>query len=105
MKVNINNYICHKDKGIIKVLGIVPHCGDYKIETIDGWVYLKNCKPIKLTDEILAMANITCNDYFEKGNGVYWFTGHNPNVPIQFVHEFQNLYVITKEEELNIKLT
>lgn len=43
-KINIGDLLVHKEYGKIKVLGINPHCGDYKITTIFGWVYLKNCK-------------------------------------------------------------
>lgn len=41
--ITIGQKLNHKTKGEIEVLGITPHCGDYKIVTQNGWVYLKNC--------------------------------------------------------------
>jgi len=41
--IHIGLLIRHKEKGIIEVLGIHPHCGDYAITYSEGWVYLKNC--------------------------------------------------------------
>lgn len=45
-KVNIGSELKHKEKGIITVLGITPHCDDYRIATKEGWVYLKNCEEV-----------------------------------------------------------
>jgi hypothetical protein len=42
--VYIGQKLIHKEKGLIEVEGIKPHCGDYAIMTEDSWVYLKNCK-------------------------------------------------------------
>ncbi len=42
-KINIGDSLIHNQKGLIIVLGIHPHCGDYRIPIEDGWVYLKNC--------------------------------------------------------------
>lgn len=57
-------------------------------------------RPVFLTDEILIKYNITENNYFYKENGVYWFSGHNPHVPIQYVHQLQNLYFALRQTEL-----
>lgn len=42
-KINIGDKLFHNQYNEIEVLGITPHCGDYKITTSFGWVYLKNC--------------------------------------------------------------
>jgi hypothetical protein len=42
-ELNIGDYLHHNKKGTIQILGISPHCGDYKIDTDSGWVYLSNC--------------------------------------------------------------
>lgn len=44
--IKIGDLIIHNTLGEIQVLGITPHCGDYKITTSKSWVYLKNCKKI-----------------------------------------------------------
>ena len=44
--IKIGQQIIHNLKGVITVLGITPHCGDYAITIADGWVYLKNCREI-----------------------------------------------------------
>jgi len=69
------------------------------------WIELDQFGGIKLTPEILEKCKIKPNDYFREGEGVYWFTGHNPEVPIQYVHQLQNLFFILKGQELQIDLT
>ncbi len=104
----------------IEVLGIAPHCGDYAITIQSGWVYLKNCSPIPLTEEWLLKFG------FELVNGVYWtkfrisfeeddekgywnmtesFGGDLISfcVSIQYVHQLQNLYFALTNTELEIK--
>ena len=45
-KLKIGDKLVHNKIGPIEVLGIEPHCSDYKIKTKDSWVYLKNCENI-----------------------------------------------------------
>jgi hypothetical protein len=45
--IRIGMILIHRDKGEITVRGISPHCRDYKIDTDESWVYLKNCKVVK----------------------------------------------------------
>lgn len=42
-KINVGDSITHNKIGVIEILGIFPHCGDYAIVYNYGWVYLKNC--------------------------------------------------------------
>jgi len=65
-EIKINNYLNHTDFGIIKVEGIKPHCGDFEISVKDTWLYLKKCKPIQLTEELL----LKCG--FEEKHLVQW---------------------------------
>lgn len=42
--LKIGDKIYHRDQGEIRVLGIMPHCGDYLIVNDGPWVYLKYCR-------------------------------------------------------------
>lgn len=56
------------------------------------WVSYEDVKPIKLTNEWLDKFGIRLNNFFREGNGVYWCNANNPSIPVQFVHELQNLF-------------
>jgi len=65
-----NKILSKQNTGDIKILGISPHCNDYSINTDNGWVYLKNCSPIPLTEEWLLRMGFELNfgDYILKTN-------------------------------------
>lgn len=86
-----------------EVIGIHENGIDVRNENEETYIEIDRFEGIRLTDEILKSLDITCNDYFYKGVGVYWFSGHNPHVPIVYLHEFQNLYFCTRQKELNFK--
>jgi hypothetical protein len=60
-ELRIGDLLIHNILGQIEVLGIIPHCGDYKITTHENWVYLKNCKRINKTTG--ALKNTDLNPY------------------------------------------
>jgi len=77
MKANelrIGNFLFHDKNGFISVLGTSSHCGDFKLDTLNAWVYLKNCAPIPLTEQWLLdfgfekYDNVVVNqfEYFER---------------------------------------
>lgn len=47
------NYLNHNRLGMICVVGINPHCRDFKIKTDTEWVYLKNCSGIQANKELI----------------------------------------------------
>ena len=111
-ELRIQNTINHKEKGLITIKGITEHCGDYKIDTDLGWVYLKNCKPIPLTEEWLIKFDITKNNgypykflngFIKIRNGVYFYKYYDLDIELEFVHQLQNLYFTLTGEELTIK--
>ena len=123
-ELRISNTINHKEKGLITIKGITEHCGDCKIDTDLGWVYLKNCEPVPLTEEWLIKFGFKYNgwnydfknyvfhaqgknekgEFFNtefgiKNNGITFNISYN----LEFVHQLQNLYFALTGEELTIK--
>ncbi len=58
--IRIGMKLKHQEKGVITVLGIAPHCGDYCITIDNGWVYLKNCTLINSLFLLRVMRFFNC---------------------------------------------
>lgn len=124
----VGNILSHKDT-LIAVKGIAPHCGDYAITTDTEWVYLKNCKGVVLTPDILEKCGFVKDlngDYWkdlqthyllfiESNDGFYPQYAGLPEMSseseqivslhrINYVHELQNLYKILTGTHLTINL-
>lgn len=94
------------DKNNIWTIKRIDEDGDIsiynEIENIFEFVDVKDIEGICLNDELLDEIKVTCNDYLSKGNGVYWFTRHNPHTPIVSLHQFQNIFFALKTYELQV---
>lgn len=110
-ELRIGNLLFHNNQ-IIAVNGISPHCGDFAINTDSSWVYLKNCKPIQLTEEwLLKFGYLPCsfaeNHFYTKGHVIWNCNGQflcdKTGVVIKYVHQLQNLYFGLYREELTLK--
>jgi hypothetical protein len=92
------------DKNNIWAVKRIDEDGDIsiynKIENLFEYVNIEEVEGINLNDELLDKIKVTTNEYFSKGNGVYWFTRHNPHTPIVYLHQFQNIFHALKTYEL-----
>lgn len=74
-ELRIGNFVNHNTKGIVEIKGNKPHSGDYMLVLDDEWVYLKNSKPIFLTEQWLINFGmempINEDPIFEYGKGEY----------------------------------
>lgn len=68
--ITIGSNISHYRIGMIEVKGISPHCGDFKINHSNGWVYLKNCVGVPISDDLLRKSGFDKMPLVSwKGNG------------------------------------
>lgn len=119
-EIRIFNKVLHNNK-IITVWGIEPHCGDYSIRTLEpGWVYLKNCNAIELSEGILLKCGFEIRDQedlpFDLGYKLYITKDRfevdeffntalgSSSSPLKYLHQLQNLYFAIKGKELEINL-
>ncbi len=112
--INITNV------GVCQVTGVLPH-RTYYTPVLGGMfselLYTTHTyiKPIKLTDELLfASGFIRLHGYpefflegfgqiIELADGSYgWIYNDGLDVPLEYVHQLQNLYFCIKKEELDI---
>jgi hypothetical protein len=104
-ELRIGNWVRHKDIGLFTIKGINPHVDDYKVTTDSSWVYLKNCKPIPLTEEWLERFNWNppkdIGVAFSLTTDEIHFVAGNYYKTIEYVHQLQNLYFALTGEELN----
>lgn len=68
------------------------------------WILHKDVKPIKLTNDWIDKFGLRLNKFFYEGNGVYWCTANNPCIPVQFVHELQNLFYTINGDKKELKI-
>lgn len=132
-ELRLDNFINHKEKGLIQIKGIEPHCGDFKLRLEnEEWLYLKNCKPIPLTEEWLVKFGFVGLDFYfesnlfsgyQRGNEfpelsfyiganisdaweVYIQSSYQETIQIKYikhVHQLQNLYFALTGKELTMR--
>lgn len=115
-ELKIGNWISHDKLGTIYINGISPHCGDFKINNVFEWVYLKNCEPIPITEEIFLkfgfkLITLKTKKYMIKDlyNEPCFFLNKDnsiryQNTLIKHVHQLQNLYFALTGEELQYEV-
>lgn len=127
--LRLNNYINHKDLGIVKVISISSKIGDYEsvfVESLkDGFDYNfhldEDLKPIPLTEEILLKIGFVQIGFYEnvfsKGSSrihlhnegkkallIYQYENNHIELEIESLHDLQNKFFAIGGKELEVKL-
>jgi len=121
-ELRIGNYLEHNKHGLIKVLGVKPHCDNHMIIHDDTWCYLTNCKPIPLTEQWLidfgfekfgdnSSFYLGCYekgftfDRYDSTQARIWWRGRYLGIcqRLGSVHQLQNLYFALTGKDLTKK--
>lgn len=126
-ELRLNNYINHKELGIVKVISISSKLGDYEsifVESLkDGLDYYFNLDQdliaIPLTEEILLKVgfkvsiNKTCYGMItESGktrlsifhDGLFKVSYEDLEIKVKHLHQLQNLFFALTGKNLDVKL-